>query len=69
MMAMPREGHLEQLFHMFEYNSSMVVDTIDPDTDDSQFVRADCSASDYSECKEKLPPNDPQQKVIGFTMK
>ena len=42
MMAMPIEGHLEQLFHMFTYlrikhNSLMVFDTTDHDIDGYQF--------------------------------
>ena len=46
MMAMPREGHMEQLFNMFTYlrikhNSLMVFDTTYTDIDNSQFVRED----------------------------
>ena len=57
MMEMPREGHVEQIFHMFAYlrinhNSLMVFYLIEPDIDDSQFVREDWSASAWGECKE-----------------
>ena len=43
MMASPRQGHLEQLFHMFAYlgkkhNSLMVFDPTEPDIDEKQFV-------------------------------
>ena len=73
MMAMPGEGHLEQLFHMFTYlgikhNISMVFDTTETEFDNSHFVREYWSASAYGECKEDLPPNAPQSKIIGFTM-
>ena len=55
-MAIPREGHPEQLLHMFAYlriknNSSMVFDPTKPDIDDSQFVCEDWSASAYVEFK------------------
>ena len=50
MMDMPREGHVEQLFHMFaylriEHNSFMVFDPTEPDIDNSHFVWEDWSAS------------------------
>ena len=56
MMAMPRKGHIEQLFKNFTYlrikhNCSMVFDPTDPDIDDSQFVCEDWLASTYGECR------------------
>ena len=38
-ISMPREGHIEQILHMFTYlrikhNSSVVFDTTEPDIDD-----------------------------------
>jgi len=70
MMAMPRQGHLEQLYHMFAYlklkhNSSMVFDPTEPDIDDAQFVREDWSATVYGECKEEVPSNMPEPRGIG----
>ena len=47
----------------------MVFDLIETDIDDSQFVCEDCPASAYGECKEELPPNDPQPRGIVFTMR
>jgi hypothetical protein len=46
MMVMPRDGHLQQLFHMFAYlklkhNSCMVFDPTEPDIDESKFVCED----------------------------
>ena len=74
MMSIPREVHLEHLFHMFTYlriknNSSMVFDPTEPEIDDPQFVCEDCSDSAYSDCKEELSSNAPQPKVIVFTMR
>ena len=74
MMAMPRQGHLEQLYHMFAYlklkhNSSMVFDPTEPDIDDAQFIREDWSATVYGACKEELPSNMPEPRGIGFTMR
>ena len=73
-MAMPREGHLEQIFHILAYlriqhNSSMVFDPTDPDIDDSQFVRDNWLDSAYSKFKEELPTNAPQPKGIDFTVR
>ena len=57
MMDMPREVHLEQIFHMFanlrkKYNSSMVFDLIEPNIDKSRIVPEDWSYISYGECKE-----------------
>ena len=63
-MAMPRQGRLEQLFHILVYlriqhNSSLVFEPIEPDIGDSQFVCENRLASTYSEFKEELPTNAP----------
>ena len=47
----------------------MVFDTTETEFDNSQFVREYWSASAYGECKEELPPNAPQSKIIGFTVR
>ena len=49
-MAMPREGHLKQLYHMFSYlkghhNAEMVFDPSDPDIDMDDFEEQDWSAT------------------------
>ena len=54
MMALPREGHLEQAFHMFAYlknkhNAEMVLDPSVPNVDDSQFPKHDWSHTPYVE--------------------
>ena len=68
-MAMPREGHLEQLFHIFSYlgkfhNTELVFDPSDPDIDQ------DWISSDFGHVidKRELPPNMPQPRGLGFTV-
>ena len=74
MMASPRNGHLNAVFHMFaflkiKHNGVMVFDPTEPDLDISQFPVEDWSASAYGECKEELPPNAPKSRGLGFTMR
>lgn len=73
-MALPREGHLNELFHIFGYlkthhNSEMVFDPSYPDIDENQFQPQDWSATPYgSEGKEELPPNMPEPRGQGFVV-
>ena len=74
MMALPREGHLRVLFHMFaflktKHNGVMVFDPTEPDIDEDQFRLEDWSATSYGECKEDIPPNAPKPRGKGFTMR
>ena len=74
MMAMPREGHLAQVYRMFSFLSShhnavMVFDHTPPDIDHSAFTDEDWTASAYGECKEEIPSNAPKPRGIGFTMR
>ena len=51
-MAMPREGHLEQVLNIFGYldahhNSELVFDPSDPQIDKSKFERKDWSSSKF----------------------
>ena len=62
--AAPREGHLEQLFHVFAYlkkynRSSMVFDWTYPELDESVFQECDWTEF-YPEAKEAIPPNMPE---------
>ena len=66
-MAVPGEGHLEQLFHIFAYlskyhNSEMVFDPSDPVVDESKFQRMDWTSSEFGHVhgKQELPPNMPE---------
>mmetsp|Transcript_11394 Transcript_11394/g.16562 ORF Transcript_11394/g.16562 Transcript_11394/m.16562 type:complete len:119 (+) Transcript_11394:1368-1724(+) len=67
-LVLPREGHLQELIHIFGYlknnmNTKMVFDPIEPEIDVNAFLRQDWSYSVYSspgeELKEILPPNMP----------
>ena len=57
-MALPREGHLEQLYHIFAYlklkhNLEMVFDPSEPDIDPALFPKEDWGDMVYGECKEE----------------
>ena len=73
-MAFPREGHLDQLLHIFGYlkkhhNSEMVFDPSEPDIDMSLFQREDWSSMVYGEdLKEEIPSNAPECRGQGMTM-
>ena len=73
-MAMPRMGHLDQLYHIFSYlkshhNTEMVLDPSDPIIDKSLFDRQDWSTSEFGVIdKEDMPPNAPETRGQGFTI-
>ena len=63
-LALPRQGHLEALFHLFAYlkshhNSEMVFDPSEPDLDLSDFPGEDWTLSIYGDVSEELPPTKP----------
>ena len=77
-LALPRVGHLEQLFHIFAYlkkhsNTEMVFDPSLVEFDRSEFPAKDWSKSVYTqdgaELKEQVPPNMPKPRGAGFTMR
>lgn len=71
-LAMPREGHLGQVFHIFAYlkkyhNSEMVFDPTDPVIDKSMFERKDWTASEFGlGLNEEMPGNLPQPRGLGL---
>ena len=74
-MAMPREGHLTQLIHIFGYlnchhNTELVFDPTPRDIDMSGFEARDWTTSEFGhlEGKEELPPSMPQPRGIGFVV-
>ena len=74
-LALPREGHLEQLFHIFAYlkkfhNTEIVYDPSDPCITESNFERKDWTSSEFGHIsgEEELPPNMPEPRGLGFTM-
>jgi len=75
-LALPREGHLECLYHMFAYlkkyhNAEMVFDPTEPTIGDQAFKKADWTYSNILEKdrKEVLPPNMPKPRGKGFVIR
>ena len=56
---------------MFDFlkGKHMVFDTTDPDIDPSTFPREDWLETAFGKCKEELPPNAPQDRRIGMTIR
>ena len=74
MMALPRQGHLHQLYHMFSFlkmkhNGVMVFDPTIPDINDSSFPKEDWTAASYGECTEEIPTNAPKPRGLGMLMR
>ena len=66
-LALPRKGHLRELFQVFAYlkkhhNTEMVYDPSNPTVDLANFEVKDwtCSEFGHLQGKEELPPNMPQ---------
>jgi hypothetical protein len=64
--AMPREGHLEAVYHVFAYlknhgNSTIVFDEGMPDIDELAFVQLDWKYF-YGDVKEEVPPKIPKPR-------
>ena len=71
-LALPRQGHLDQLLHMFTYlkkyhNSCLVFDPTEPDFDESAFERKDWTSSEFGHVDgvEEIPPNMPKPRGVG----
>ena len=73
-MALPRIGHLEQVYNIFSYlkskhNAEMIFDPTESEIDDNQFEREDWSSSVYMNAKETLPANMPESRSFGFKIR
>ena len=75
-LALPREGHLKEVFHIFAYlkkhhNTEMVFDPSDPVIDEFAFKRKDWTSSEFGLIDEqkKLPPQMPEPRGKGFVIK
>lgn len=75
-LALPREGHLEQVLHIFAYlkkyhNTELVFDPSDPVVDEGEFERKDWTASEFGHIqgKEEVPDNMPEPRGMGFVMR
>ena len=65
-LAMPREGHLEAVFHVFAYikmkhNSRMVFDPSYPSIDKSAFLKQDWTGF-YGDVQEAIPLDRPEER-------
>ena len=74
-LVMPREGHLEQVYHIFAYlrkyhNSELVFDPTVPEFDEEAFKRKDWTSSEFGHLsgKEEMPPNMPEFRGEGFVI-
>ena len=72
-MAAPREGHIEQVLHIFAYlkahaRSSMVFDDTIPSFDDSRFNDGADWTEYYGNVKQPEPPNAPEARGKPVTM-
>lgn len=73
-LALPRVGHLEELFHLFgcldkHHNAKLVFDPKEPKIDEEAFAPKDWFNSIYGEVEEELPPNMPRVLGSGFKMR
>ena len=74
MIAAPREGHLDQVFHMFAFlknhhNGVMVFDPTEPTIEEHLFPSQDWSASPYGDDPEVLPLNMPDPRGEGVIVR
>ena len=72
-IAMPRQGHLLQVFHIFAYlkyhhNSTLVFDPTYPDLEYSRFIRNDWR-NFYGKVKEELPDDMPEPLGKDFIIR
>ena len=72
-MALPRQGHLNQLYRIFGYlnnhhNSEIVFDPSPPDIPYNLFEEHDWNDTVYDNCSEELPIDAPEPRGHGFTM-
>ena len=75
-LALPREGHLEQVLHIFAYlkkyhNTELVCDPSDLVVDENDFERRDWASSEFGhvEGKEEIPAKMPETRGHGFIMR
>ena len=75
-LALPREGHMEQVLHIFAHlkkyhNTEVVYDPSDPVIDEAQFEAKDWASSEFGHLDgvEELPPNMPEPRGQGFVIR
>ena len=74
-LALPREGHLSQIYNIFAYlkkhhNTEMVFDPSDPVINEEDFAKQDWTSSEFGhvEGQEILPATHPEPRGQGFRM-
>ena len=73
-LALPQEGYLQQVFHIFGYlkrnhNLGVVFDPSDPQVDPNQFLMQDWEATEFgNDITEDVPQNTPAPRGIGFAI-
>ena len=72
-MAMPRQGHLDQVLHIFGHlkkyhNNEMVFDPSNPVIDETNFEKRDWTSSEFGHIDgvEALPVNAPEPRGFDF---
>ena len=70
-LALPRIGHHNAVYNVFGYlakhiKSVLVLDDIEIETPESDFVREDWSETIYGPEKEELPPKMPMPRGRGM---
>lgn len=75
-LALPREGHLDQVLHIFAHlkkyhNTELVFDPSDPVIDETQFEAKDWASSEFGHLEgvEEVPPNMPEPRGFGFVIR
>ena len=75
-LALPREGHMHQVLHIFSHlrkyhNAELVYDPTVPVIDESEFEVRDWTTSEFGHIqgREELPPNMPEPRGLGFVMR
>ena len=74
MMAMPREGHLDQVYNIFahlkiKHNAEMVFDPSEPDIDETVFQSEDWSHTVYDDAKDEIATDTPHPRGLGFKIR
>jgi hypothetical protein len=74
MMALPREGHLDQVFNIFAYlkikhNAEMVFDPSEPEIDDAIFPKEDWSHTVYDDAVDEIASDAPPPRGFGFKIR
>lgn len=73
-LALPRKGHLDEVYHMFAYlkkyhNAEMILDPSEPEIDPHEFRRHDWEATEFGdELEEIMPANCPKPLGFGIIM-